>query len=44
MRPKTKNGINKLNGFTFMLEMSDIFVIFPPLDFREIAEFNKNKD
>ena len=27
-----------------MTEMFDIYAIFPPLDFKESAEFNKNKD
>ena len=39
---ETQNS--KLNGYTFVLQMFDIFVTFPPLDFRESAEFDKNKD
>ena len=41
--PKLKILLNKLNGYNFMSQMFDIFVIFTSLDFRESAEFNKNK-
>ena len=36
---QTQNS--KLNGYSFVLQMFDIFVTFPHLDFRETAEFNK---
>ena len=42
--PKLKILLNKLDGYAFMTQMFDIFVIFTHLDFRESAEFNKNKD
>ena len=40
---KFKILFNKLNGYTFMSQMFDIFMIFTSFDFRESAEFNKNK-
>ena len=33
-----------LDGYACMTQMFDIFVIFTHHDFRESAEFNKNKD
>ena len=44
MRPKTQNIINKISCNTFISEMFDNFATFSILDFRESAEFNKNKD
>ena len=42
--PELKISLNKLNGYTCMSQMFDNFGIFTSLDFRENAEFDKNKD
>ena len=41
---KVQNIITHIKWLYLYVRIFDIFVTFPPLDFRESAEFNKNKD